>query len=100
MYSSVCIHVQVEIFKKQKKSNNLGLKKLDEQIEKQVAHADKYAQSGTHTSNIHMYTPTHSYAHTMCHGSTFSLESRFIRHTTDGLSVSCPTKITVTVTQS
>ncbi len=75
-------------------------KKIHKQIEKQVTHADKYAQSGTHTSNIHMYIPTHSYAHTMCHGATFGLQSRFIRHTTDGQSVFCPTEITVSVTQS
>lgn len=40
----MCIHVRVEIKKKEKKTH--------EQIEKQVTHADKYAQSGTHTHDI------------------------------------------------
>lgn len=73
-----------------------------EQIEKQVTYADKYAQSGTHTHQTSTCTSPHTqlHTHTMCHGATFGLGSRFIRHTTDGRSVFRPTEITVSVTQS
>lgn len=63
-YSAACIaeceyiHVSVDIKPIKKKI------KKDEQIEKRVTHADKYAQSGTHTKYPHVHPHTHTVTHT------------------------------------
>lgn len=64
-------------------------KVMHEQIEKQVT----CAQSGTNTLNI-------IHTHACKHSVSRSLQSEFIRLTTDGLFVMCPAELTVSVTQS